>query len=217
MNLIAPSMLSANFGNLEADAAMLNSSNADWFHLDVMDGVFVPNISFGFRVISAIARCAKKPLDAHLMIVDPDRYLEQFCKLGVNWLTVHYEACTHLHRTLGQIRALGMKSGVAINPHTPVSVLADIVEMADLVLVMSVNPGFGGQRFIVRAIEKVRQLRQLIDERGCSTLIEVDGGVDASNAASLYEAGANVLVAGSAVFGAASPLQAIDSIKYAAR
>ena len=217
MNLIAPSMLSANFGNLEADAAMLNSSNADWFHLDVMDGVFVPNISFGFPVISAIARCAKKPLDAHLMIVDPDRYLEQFCKLGVNWLTVHYEACTHLHRTLGQIRALGMKSGVAINPHTPVSVLADIVEMADLVLVMSVNPGFGGQRFIVRAIEKVRQLRQLIDERGCSTLIEVDGGVDASNAASLYEAGANVLVAGSDVFGAASPLQAIDSIKYAAR
>ena len=207
----------ANYGNLSGEVNELEKGGIDSFHIDIMDGRYVPNYAMSLNDMRYIRYATNKPLDAHLMIVDPDRYLEQFCKLGVNWLTVHYEACTHLHRTLGQIRALGMKSGVAINPHTPVSVLADIVEMADLVLVMSVNPGFGGQRFIVRAIEKVRQLRQLIDERGCSTLIEVDGGVDASNAASLYEAGANVLVAGSAVFGAASPLQAIDSIKYAAR
>lgn len=215
MNLIAPSMLSANFANLEADIAMLNNSNADWLHLDIMDGVFVPNISFGFPIVESIARVAKKPLDAHLMIVEPDRYLERFAKIGINWLSVHYEACMHLHRTLGQIRALGMKSGVAINPHTPISALADIVEMADLVLIMSVNPGFGGQRFITRTLEKIRQLRQLIDSTGCSTLIEVDGGVDATNAAALYQAGADVLVAGSAVFGAPSPQQAIDGIKFA--
>lgn len=215
MRLVSPSMLSANFLNLEADVAMINASLADWFHLDIMDGVFVPNISFGFPVVEAIAQKAQKPLDAHLMIVEPDRYVECFAKAGVGWLTVHYEACPHLHRTLGHIRASGMKAGVALNPHTPVAALADIVDMADLVLIMSVNPGFGGQRFIGRTLEKVRQLRLLIDGAGGSALIEVDGGVDASNAAALYAAGADVLVAGSAVFGASSPEQAIYSIKSA--
>lgn len=215
MRLVSPSMLSANFLNLEADVAMINASLADWFHLDIMDGVFVPNISFGFPVVEAIAQKAQKPLDAHLMIVEPDCYVERFAKAGVRWLTVHYEACPHLHRTLGHIRASGMKAGVALNPHTPVAALADIVDMADLVLIMSVNPGFGGQRFIGRTLEKVRQLRLLIDGAGGSALIEVDGGVDASNAAALYAAGADVLVAGSAVFGASSPEQAIYSIKSA--
>jgi ribulose-phosphate 3-epimerase len=194
---------------------MVNTSNADWFHLDIMDGVFVPNISFGFPVVSQVKKMAKKPLDVHLMIVDPDRYLEKFKEAGADILTVHYEACTHLHRTLSQIRALGMKAGVSINPHTSVELLADIIEEADLVLIMSVNPGFGGQKFIKNSIQKISRLKEMITAKGCKTLIEVDGGVDATNAATLYNAGADVLVAGNAVFKANDPKLAIDSIKNA--
>ncbi len=214
-HLIAPSLLSADFGNLNKDIEMVNTSNADWFHLDIMDGVFVPNISFGFPVVSQVKKMAKKPLDVHLMIVDPDRYLEKFKEAGADILTVHYEACTHLHRTLNQIRALGMKAGVSINPHTSVELLADIIEEADLVLIMSVNPGFGGQKFIKNSIQKISRLKEMITAKGCKTLIEVDGGVDATNAATLYNAGADVLVAGNAVFKANDPKLAIDSIKKA--
>ncbi len=213
--LVAPSLLSADFGNLNKDIEMVNTSNADWFHLDIMDGVFVPNISFGFPVVSQVKKMAKKPLDVHLMIVDPDRYLEKFKEAGADILTVHYEACTHLHRTLNQIRALGMKAGVSINPHTSVELLADIIEEADLVLIMSVNPGFGGQKFIKNSVQKISRLKEMITAKGCKTLIEVDGGVDATNAATLYNAGADVLVAGNAVFKANDPKQAIDSIKNA--
>lgn len=213
--LVAPSLLSADFGNLNKDIEMVNTSNADWFHLDIMDGVFVPNISFGFPVVSQIKRMAKKPLDVHLMIVDPDRYLEKFKEAGADILTVHYEACTHLHRTLNQIRALGMKAGVSINPHTSVELLADIIEEADLVLIMSVNPGFGGQKFIKNSVQKISRLKEMITQKDCKTLIEVDGGVDATNAATLYNAGADVLVAGNAVFKANDPKLAIDSIKNA--
>lgn len=214
MNLISPSMLSADFANLGAAIEMINRSNADWFHLDIMDGVFVPNISYGFPVVERIHELAEKPLDVHLMIVDPDRYLERFGKAGASWLTVHYEACNHLHRTLSQIRALGMKSGVALNPHTPVESVAEILDSVDMVLIMSVNPGFGGQKFIPNSYSKVERLRKMIDSRGLSVLIQVDGGVDASNAANLYGAGADVLVAGSAVFKATNPVLAIDGIKY---
>lgn len=211
--LVAPSLLSADFGNLNKDIEMVNTSQADWFHLDIMDGVFVPNISFGFPVVAQVKKMAKKPLDVHLMIVDPDRYLEKFKEAGADILTVHYEACNHLHRTLNQIRALGMKAGVSINPHTSVELLADIIEEADLVLIMSVNPGFGGQKFIKNSIQKISRLKEMIAAKGCKTLIEVDGGVDATNAATLYNAGADVLVAGNAVFKAENPAKAIEAIK----
>jgi len=210
---VAPSLLSADFNNLGHDIEMVNHSEADWFHLDIMDGVFVPNISYGFPVVEHIARLAKKPLDVHLMIVDPDRYLEKFRDAGANILTVHWEACTHLHRTLSEIRKLGMKAGVSLNPHTPVELLDDILPEADLVLIMSVNPGFGGQKFIENSLSKISRLREMIDRKGYSTLIEVDGGVSTSNAAKLYAAGANVLVAGNAVFKAENPSDAIRLIK----
>jgi len=212
-HLVAPSLLSADFGNLSKDIEMVNSSQADWFHLDIMDGVFVPNISFGFPIIKEVKKLAKKPLDVHLMIVDPDRYLERFKEYGADILTVHYEACTHLHRTLSQIRALGMKSGVSINPHTSVELLDDILEDADLVLIMSVNPGFGGQKFIKNSLKKISRLKEMIVAKGCNTLIEVDGGVDTSNAVTLYNAGADVLVSGNAVFGAANPKDVIEKLK----
>lgn len=211
--LVAPSLLSADFGNLNKDIEMVNTSEADWFHLDIMDGVFVPNISFGFPVVEQVNRLAHKPLDVHLMIVDPDRYLEKFKESGANLLTVHYEACTHLHRTLNQIRKLGIKAGVSVNPHTSVELLNDILEETDLVLIMSVNPGFGGQKFIKNSIQKITRLKEMINQKGCNTLIEVDGGVDASNAATLYNAGADVLVAGNAVFKSEDPKAAIKAIK----
>lgn len=208
-------MLSADFANLACDIEMVNKSKADWFHLDIMDGVFVPNISFGFPIVERIKALATKPLDVHLMIVEPDRYLKRFREAGADWLTVHYEACTHLNRTLSLIRELGMKAGVSVNPHTPVELLTDILEYADLVLVMSVNPGFGGQKFIPNSIHRIERLRKLIDQKGLSTLIEVDGGVGPDNAQELYNAGANVLVAGNAVFKADNPLAAIEMIKNA--
>lgn len=211
--IVAPSMLSADFGNLDKDVEMVNQSEAGWFHLDIMDGVFVPNISYGFLVVKAISKKAKKPMDAHLMIVDPDRYLSQFKDLGVEWLSVHYEACTHLHRTIQAIHNLGMKAGVALNPHTPVSLLEDILCDLDFVCLMSVNPGFGGQSFINRSVEKIKALKAMIVKNNYKCLIEVDGGVTTKNAAMLAEAGADVLVAGSAVFGAADPMEAVKLIK----
>ena len=191
---------------------MVDSSAAQWVHLDIMDGVFVPNISYGFAVVEAVRRCTDKPLDAHLMIVDPDRYLPRFAKAGANVITVHYEACTHLHRTLQAIRELGVKAGVAINPHTPPELLRDILPYADLVLLMSVNPGFGGQRFIETSWGKLARLVEMVRAEECETLIEIDGGVGAENAGKLWEAGADVLVAGSAVFGAKDPAAAIRAI-----
>lgn len=211
--LIAPSLLSADFNNLGRDIEMINKSEADWFHLDIMDGVFVPNMSFGLPVVEHIASMAKKPLDVHLMIIEPDRYLERFCNAGANILTVHWEACNHLHRTVTQIKKLGMKAGVSINPHTPVDLLDDILLEADLVLIMSVNPGYGGQKFIENSLFRISRLRKMIDQKGLSTLIEVDGGVDVNNAASIYSAGADVLVAGNAVFKSENPLEAIRTIK----
>lgn len=211
--LIAPSMLSANFANLEKDIAMVNSSEADLFHLDIMDGLFVPNISYGFPVVKAIASKATKPLDAHLMIVDPDRYLEDFAKAGVSYLSVHYEACTHLHRTIQRIKSLGMKAGVALNPHTPVESLIEILPDIDFVLIMSVNPGFGGQSFIENSFSKIKRLKQMILERSLNTLIEVDGGVNKENAPLLFQSGANILVAGNSVFGAKEPSEAIAQLK----
>lgn len=213
--LVAPSMLSADFAKLSCDIEMVNKSKADWFHLDIMDGVFVPNISFGFPVVEHIKKEAKKPLDVHLMIVEPDRYIDRFKKAGADWLTVHYEACTHLHRTLSEIRNQGMKAGVALNPHTPVESLTDILEMADMVLIMSVNPGFGGQKFIANTYSKINRLRKMIESRGLATLIQVDGGVDTTNAAELYKAGVNVLVAGSSVFKSDNPLATIEALKNA--
>ena len=212
-HLIAPSILSADFANLQADVEMINESNADWFHVDVMDGVFVPNISFGFPVISAIKHYAKKPLDVHLMIVDPDRYLEQFKKAGADVLTVHIEACTHLHRTVAAIKQLGMKAGVAVNPHTSVSLLEDIIEDIDLVCLMSVNPGFGGQKFIENTYDKIKKLRAMAQAKQTDLLIEVDGGVGTHNALALLKAGADVLVAGNAVFGAENPKGVITELK----
>ncbi len=212
-HLIAPSILSADFANLQADVEMINESNADWFHVDIMDGVFVPNISFGFPVITAIKHYAKKPLDVHLMIVDPDRYLEQFKKAGADVLTVHLEACTHLHRTVSAIKQLGMKAGVAVNPHTPVHLLEDIIKDVDLVCLMSVNPGFGGQKFIENTYDKIKKLRAMAQAQQTDLLIEVDGGVSKQNALALLKAGADVLVAGNAVFGDEDPIGMISELK----
>lgn len=211
--LIAPSVLAADFGNLQRDIEMINNSEADWFHIDIMDGVFVPNISYGMPVLEAINRHAKKTIDVHLMIVDPDRYIKEFAALGANNLSVHYEACTHLHRTLQAIKAEGMKAGVAINPHTSVELLEDVIGDIDLVCMMSVNPGFGGQSFIENTYKKVKKLKQIIERNNATTLIEVDGGVTDKNAAQLVEAGADVLVAGSFVFKAENPTQTIKNLK----
>ena len=211
--LIAPSVLAADFGNLQRDVEMINNSEADWFHIDIMDGVFVPNISYGMPVLQAISRHAKKTIDVHLMIVDPDRYIKEFAALGANNLTVHYEACTHLHRTLQAIKAAGMKAGVALNPHTPVNLLEDVINDIDLVCMMSVNPGFGGQSFIENTYKKVKQLKRIIEENNAETLIEVDGGVTSENAQKLVQAGADVLVAGSFVFKAENPTETIKNLR----
>lgn len=210
--IVAPSILSCNFGNLAADFELINQSNAQWFHVDVMDGVFVPNISFGFPVIDALRKSTDKFIDCHVMIVNPDQYVAAFAKAGVNGLTVHYEACTHLHRTIAAIKEAGMKAGVALNPHTPVDALKHVIKDLDMVLIMSVNPGFGGQKFIPEAIEKVRLTKEMIVSSGSSALIQVDGGVNAEIGKALVEAGADSLVAGSYVFNANDPLAAIDSL-----
>ncbi|WP_288981104.1 ribulose-phosphate 3-epimerase [uncultured Flavobacterium sp.] len=211
--LIAPSVLAADFANLQRDIEMINTSEADWFHIDIMDGVFVPNISFGMPVLDAINKHAKKIIDVHLMIVDPDRYIATFKKLGTDILTVHYEACTHLHRTLQAIKAEGMKAGVALNPHTNIDVLEDVIQDIDLVCIMSVNPGFGGQSFIENTYSKVEKLKALITKKNASTLIEIDGGVTNKNSKQLVDAGADVLVAGSYVFGAQDPIATIADLK----
>lgn len=211
--LLAPSVLAADFANLQRDIEMINASDADWFHLDIMDGVFVPNISFGMPVIKSIAQHAKKPLDVHLMIIDPDRYIETFANLGTDNLTVHYEACTHLHRTLQAIKATGMTAGVAINPHTSISLLEDVIKDIDVVCVMSVNPGFGGQSFIENTYKKVTALKALIKANNAIAKIEIDGGVTDKNAKQLVGAGADILVAGSFVFGSENPTKTIENLR----
>lgn len=213
MPLISPSLLSADFGNLQRDIEMLNRSECDWFHLDVMDGVFVPNISFGFPVMEAMARHAKKPLDVHLMIVQPEKFIREVAALGAHVMNVHYEACTHLHRVVQQIRNEGMLAGVTLNPHTPVSALEEIIRDLDLVMLMSVNPGFGGQKFIEHTVDKTRRLREMIERTGSKAIIEIDGGVNRETGARLVEAGADVLVAGSAVFRAPDPEAEILALK----
>lgn len=211
--LIAPSVLSADFANLERDVKLINSSKADWFHIDIMDGVFVPNISFGFPVMSAIHKHATKPLDVHLMIVNPEKYIQTFKDAGAANISVHYEACTHLHRTIYQIKDVGCKAGIAINPHTPIHLLKDIIKDIDLVCMMSVNPGFGGQKFIEHTYQKVRDLKQLILENNANVLIEIDGGVNEHTGPKLVEAGADVLVAGNFVFSSKDPVATIEQMK----
>lgn len=211
--IIAPSVLAADFANLQRDIEMINNSEADWFHIDIMDGVFVPNISFGMPVLEAISKHATKTIDVHLMIIDPDRYIKTFASLGANILTVHYEACTHLHRTLQAIKAEGMKAGVALNPHTNISLLEDVITDIDLVCIMSVNPGFGGQSFIENTYDKVKQLKALIERKKANTWIEIDGGVTDKNAKQLAAAGADVLVAGSFVFKSDNPTKTISDLK----
>lgn len=213
MPIISPSILAADFARLGEELEMINRSEADWLHVDVMDGVFVPNISFGFPLMDVMKKHSTKPLDVHLMIVNPDKYLSDFKNSGADWLTVHYETCPHLHRTIQGIKELGMKAGVALNPHTPVNVLEDVINDLDLVLIMSVNPGFGGQKFIPRAMDKVFALKELIRKTGSKALIEVDGGVNATNAVGLLDMGADALVAGSFVFRSQNPLQTISGLK----
>ena len=213
--MVAPSMLSANFNNLQADVELVNNSSADWFHLDVMDGVFVPNISFGMPIIKAIKSIATKPLDVHLMIVQPERYISDFRKAGADILTIHYEASTHLHRSISEIKNEGMKAGVVLNPHTPVNVLYDIITDLDIVLLMSVNPGFGGQKFIENTYNKIKKLKELIIKTNSSALIEIDGGVTLDNATKLVETGSDILVAGSTVFGSDNPFLTIQKLKQA--
>ena len=211
--LVSPSLLAADFLNLKDEIEMINNSQADWLHMDIMDGVFVPNISFGFPVLEAVSKVCKKPLDVHFMIVHPEQYIEQTAKLGAMMMNVHYETCTHLHRTVQQIHAAGMKAGVTLNPSTPVSMLEDIIYDADMVLLMSVNPGFGGQKFIENTIRKVKRLRKMIDDAGTHTLIEIDGGVQDETAPRLVKAGADVLVSGSDVFKSADPHATIEALK----
>ena len=214
MPLVSPSLLSADFGNLQRDLEMLNNSECDWYHLDVMDGVFVPNISFGFPVMQAMAKHAQKPLDVHLMIERPEKFINEVKALGAKVMNVHYEACTHLHRVIQQIKAEGMMAGVTLNPHTPVHLLEDIITDVDLVMLMSVNPGFGGQKFITHSLDKTRKLRELIDRTGSKALIEIDGGVNRDTGLQLVKAGADVLVAGSAVFKAANPVEEVRILKH---
>ncbi len=212
-HLIAPSLLSANFMNLQQDVEMINNSEADWLHLDIMDGVFVPNISFGFPVLAGLKNACTKKLDVHLMIVEPQKFIHEVASIGAYMMNVHYEACTHLHRTIGAIKEAGMKAGVTLNPHTPVSLLEDIIQDLDMVLLMSVNPGYGGQKFITHTLEKTKALKEMINRKGLDTLIEIDGGVNLQTGKQLIDAGADVLVAGSFVFKAQNPIQTIHELK----